>query len=82
MNTLVELVKVAGSIACSIGAGAVAKNIIIATTPENLPKVTKGVIWVGRNVIIMMAGAAAGKYFEARVDTIGAEIGKFMGSKS
>lgn len=80
--SVIGVVKIAGSIACSMGAGHVAKNIIVATTPENLTKVTKGLVWVGRNVIVLMAGAAASNYFGQEFDSIGAGVKKFMGSKA
>ena len=66
--SIIGITRIVGATACSLGAGRVAKHIIVATTPENLPKVTKAIVWVGRNVVVMMAGAAASTFFRTQFD--------------
>ena len=66
--SIIGIAGAVGSLACSLGASQVTKHIIVATTPENLTKATKALVWVGRKVVPMMVGAAAGTYFGAQYD--------------
>jgi hypothetical protein len=78
MKKILEVVKTVGGIVISIGVGAVAANLIKATTPEDVKKITKICIGVGSFFVASLAASVAGEKFESTVDRIVNIITKFM----
>ncbi len=77
-KTAIAVVKMVGGIVISIGVGAIVKNVIQATTPEDAKKVTRFCIGVGSFFITSMTAAAASKRFEGQLDGILRAATKFM----
>ena len=69
-ENVIGAVKIVGSVAVSIGIGAVAGNIIMVTTPANTGKIAKACIKVGGYAISGIASTEAGKQFGKKVDLI------------
>ena len=65
-----KTVKIIGGLAISIGVGAVATNLVKATTPEDIKKFTKICIGIGSFAVSGMAAAAASNRFEETIDGI------------
>ena len=76
MLNVIGAVKIVGSLAASIGIGAVTKNVIKVTTPANTKAVVKVCINVGGYFIAGLASAAASKQFERKVDNVNKIIDK------
>jgi len=69
-NKALTVIKKFGALVISIGVGAVATNLIRATTPEDVKKVTKICIGVGSFFVAGMAASAASNKFEGTMDSI------------
>jgi hypothetical protein len=63
-----ELAKTAISTAVAFGVGAIASNVIKSTTPIDVKKITKLCIGFGGFILTSMAGDAASKYTEGKID--------------
>ncbi|MFA5657582.1 MAG: hypothetical protein WDA37_12640 [Dysgonamonadaceae bacterium] len=70
VNKALTVVKMVGGLVISIGVGAVATNLIRATTPEDVKKVTKICIGVGSFFVAGMTASAASNKFEGTMDSI------------
>ncbi len=70
VNKALTVVKMVGGLVISIGVGAVATNLIRATTPEDVKKVTKVCIGVGSFFVAGMTASAASNKFEGTMDSI------------
>lgn len=70
VNTALKVVKIVGGLVISIGVGAIVTNLIKATTPEDVKKVTKICIGVGSFCVAGMAASAASNKFEGTMDRI------------
>ena len=70
VNKALIVVKMVGGLVISIGVGAVATNLIRATTPEDVKKVTKICIGVGSFFVAGMTASAASNKFEGTMDSI------------
>lgn len=70
VDTALKVVKIVGGLVISIGVGAVATNLIKATTPEDVKKITKICIAVGSFFVAGMTAAAASNKFEGTMDSI------------
>lgn len=70
VNKALTVVKMIGGLVISIGIGAVAANLIRATTPEDVKKVTKICIGVGSFFVAGMTASAASNKFEGTMDSI------------
>lgn len=70
VNKALTVVKMIGGLVISIGVGAVAANLIRATTPEDVKKVTKICIGVGSFFVAGMTASAASNKFEGTMDSI------------
>lgn len=77
---ILTVVKVVGGIVISIGIGAVATNLIRATTPKNVKKITKICIEVGSFFASGLAAAKASEKFDCTIDTIMGVVTKFIGN--
>jgi len=77
VKSALTVVKMVGGLVISIGVGAVAANLIKATTPEDIKRVTKICINVGSFFIAGLAASAAGDKFEGTIDSIINTIAKF-----
>lgn len=77
-KTVVNVVKVVGGVVISIGVGAIVANLIRATTPEDVKKITKVCIGVGSFFVAGMTAAAASKRFDNSLDTIISMVTKFI----
>ena len=66
---LVTAVKLIGGAAVSTGVGAVTKNLIKMTTPNDISKLTKACITFGGIVVGGLAGKAASNQLGNTVDT-------------
>lgn len=75
---VLTIVKGAGAIVISVGIGAIAANLIKATTPEGTTKIVKACIWAGSIFISGVAARAAGDRFGKTVDGIVDEITKWL----
>ena len=73
-----NVVKCVGGIVVSIGIGAVAANLIKATTPAGTKKLTKLCIGVGSFIVAGMAADAASQEFDNKFDKIVSTIKKFV----
>lgn len=78
MNKTVDIVKTIGRVVVLIGVGAVAKNIVTMTTPEDTKKITKACIYVGSVIVSGLATTAACDKYEATFDTIVETVGKWL----
>jgi len=78
-NKILTVVKSIGGIVISIGVGAITKNLIKATTPEDVTKLTKLCIKVGGGFLAGAGASAAIDNFDKTIDLI-VRIGgkKFM----
>lgn len=76
-KTALTVVKMVGGLVISIGVGAVAANLIKATTPEDIKKVTKICIGVGSFFVAGIAASAASNKFEGTMDSVINTIVKF-----
>ena len=65
-----KAVKVIGGLAISVGVGAVATNLVKATTPEDIKRFTKICIGIGSFAVSGMAAAAASNQFENTIDEV------------
>lgn len=81
METTINVIKGVGSLATSIGIGAVTRNVIKVTTPENTKTVVKVCIGVGSYFVAGLASAAASKKFGEQVDSVAEIIKKWTGPK-
>ena len=70
VNKALTVVKMVGGLVISIGVGAVVANLIRATTPEGVKKVTKVCIGVGSFFVAGMTASAASNKFEGTMDSI------------
>lgn len=70
VNKALTVVKMVGGLVISIGVGAVATNLIRATTPEDVKKVTKVCIGVGSFFVAGMTASAASNKFGGTIDSI------------
>lgn len=70
VNKALTVVKMVGGLVISIGVGAVVANLIRATTPEDVKKVTKVCIGVGSFFVAGMTASAASNKFEGTMDSI------------
>ena len=70
VNKALTVIKIVGGLVISIGVGAVATNLIRATTPEDVKKVTKICIGVGSFFVSGMTASAASNKFEGTMDSI------------
>jgi len=70
VNKALTVIKMVGGLVISIGDGAVAANLIKATTPEDVKKVTKVCIGVGSFFVAGMTASAASNKFEGTIDSI------------
>jgi len=70
VNKALTVVKMVGGLVISIGVGAVATNLIRATTPEDVKKVTKICIGVGSFFVAGMTASAASNKFEGTMNSI------------
>jgi hypothetical protein len=64
----IGIVKTVAGVASSVGVGAIVKNIIITTTPENVTKLQKASIFIGSVVLSGMIGDMATKYVNTTID--------------
>lgn len=53
----------------STGVGAIVKNAVKATTPEDIKKLSKLSVWVGTAVVSSMVAEAATKYTKEKIDS-------------
>lgn len=70
VKSALTAVKIVGGIAISIGVGAVVKNLVRATTPEDVKKGTEICIKVGSFFIAGMLATAANDKFGQHVDAV------------
>lgn len=75
MNKL-GLLKSALGFVASVGVGAVVKNAVTATTPDDAQKYMKIVTLVGGFVVGSMVSAQATKYAEKQVDDVAESVTK------
>jgi mannose/fructose/N-acetylgalactosamine-specific phosphotransferase system component IIB len=78
MNKVVKTIKTVGSLAVSVGIGAVARNIIKVTTPSDTGTVMNVCIKVGAYAIGGIASAEAGRQFGKKVDLVNEMVEKTM----
>lgn len=69
-NNVVEGIKFVGGMIISFGIGAIARNLIATTTPENVKWFGKFCIGVGSSFIALIAAEAASTKFEGSVDSV------------
>lgn len=70
METIFKVVKSAGSLVISMGVGAIARNLMTSTTPNNVNKIAKFCIGMGAFYVAGIAAKAAGEKFEGSMDQI------------
>jgi NAD/NADP transhydrogenase beta subunit len=75
---ILTVVKIVGGIVISIGVGAVTANLIKATTPKDVRKLTKICIGVGSFFVARTAATAASDKFDHTMDSIIKMVTKFM----
>ena len=63
-----DILKVAASLIVSVGVGAIVGNAVKSTTPVDVRKITKFCIGAGSAVLSAIAGDAASKYTEEKID--------------
>jgi len=78
---VLTVVKGAGAIVISVGIGAIAANLIKATTPDDTRKIIKACIWAGSIFVSGFAARAAGDRFGDTVDEIAENIKKWLEEK-
>lgn len=64
----VKIVQGTTKFVVSAGVGAIVKNAIKATTPEDIKKLSKLSVWVGSAVVSSMVAEAATKYTKEKID--------------
>jgi hypothetical protein len=64
----IGIAKTVAGIASSVGVGAIVKNAINMSTPENVTKLQKASIFVGGIVLSGMVGEMATKYVNTTID--------------
>lgn len=62
------VIKFVASTITSIGVGTVVGNAIEATTPKDLPKFGKALVWIGSFALGGLAGYESAKYVESVID--------------
>jgi len=67
---LVKNISTVVKFVASIGVGAVIKNAIEKSTPENTSTVNKLSVWVGTTVICGVVNDLAGKYVENEINGV------------
>lgn len=70
MSKALKVVKGVGGLVISVGIGAVAANLIKATTPEGTKRIMKICISVGSFFVTGACAAAASDQFEGTIDKI------------
>lgn len=63
-----EMIKTGVSLVISIGVGIIVKNVIKATTPKDIKKITKFCVLVGGIALSDVLGQMATKYVEDEID--------------
>ena len=81
MNAALEAVKLIGGTVISIGVGALAKNLVKVSTPEDTKKLAKLCIGVGGFFVAGLAAKAASDRFEKTVDTTAKLTKKWIDGK-
>lgn len=69
-NNVVEGIKFVGGMIISFGIGAIARNLIATTTPENVKWFGKFCIGIGSSFIALITAEAASTKFDGTVDSI------------
>jgi len=71
-----ELIKNTAELVVSFSVGTVIGNVIKATTPAEISKYQKGMIWIGSFVLGGMVGELAAKHTSKQIDQIAEGVAK------
>jgi hypothetical protein len=74
----IELLKTGVSLVVSFGVGTIVGNIIKASTPSDVKKIVQLCIGAGSLVLTGLAGDAASKYTEGKIDDAVNSIKDFL----
>ena len=70
VKSALTAVKIVGGVAISIGVGAIVKNVVKATTPEDVSRQTAICIKVGSFFLAGVLGAATNQRFAKDIDSV------------